>query len=79
MVELSFVGNKKGLIDYLDEKTEECHHVCTSNCRRNGCNCACGGEWHCEYCKGTGIVTKVEWTGDDDSHEIEMSCPCTQD
>lgn len=25
----------------------ECHHICTSNCRRQGCNCKCG-EWH-EY------------------------------
>lgn len=23
----------------------ECHHVCTGNCRRIGCNCECG-EWH---------------------------------
>ena len=23
----------------------ECDHDCTSNCRREGCNCACG-EWH---------------------------------
>lgn len=22
-----------------------CCHECTSNCRRNGCNCECG-EWH---------------------------------
>jgi hypothetical protein len=22
-----------------------CDHACTSNCRRNGCNCACG-EYH---------------------------------
>ena len=23
----------------------ECFHNCTSNCRREGCNCECG-EWH---------------------------------
>lgn len=23
----------------------ECTHSCTSNCRKNGCNCACG-EYH---------------------------------
>jgi len=23
----------------------ECHHQCSSNCRRNGCNCHCG-EYH---------------------------------
>lgn len=27
-----------------DEKAE-CHHVCISNCRREGCNCECG-EFH---------------------------------
>ncbi len=24
---------------------EPCDHICTSNCRREGCNCECG-EWH---------------------------------
>lgn len=24
-----------------------CDHVCTSDCRRDGCGCACG-EWHDE-------------------------------
>ena len=28
-----------------EEDEIECHHVCTSNCRRVGCNCECG-EWH---------------------------------
>lgn len=23
----------------------DCEHMCSSNCRRVGCNCACG-EWH---------------------------------
>ena len=27
------------------EKFEGCEHQCTSNCRREGCNCACG-EFH---------------------------------
>jgi len=26
---------------------EDCDHICTSNCRRVGCNCECG-EWHNE-------------------------------
>lgn len=24
---------------------EECHHICSGNCRREGCNCLCG-EFH---------------------------------
>lgn len=24
----------------------DCEHMCSSNCRREGCNCACPGEWH---------------------------------
>ena len=33
---------------YTDEEwkaIEQCDHNCTSNCRREGCNCACG-EYH---------------------------------
>lgn len=26
-------------------KSLECDHQCSSNCRREGCNCNCG-EWH---------------------------------
>lgn len=26
----------------------DCNHQCTSNCRREGCNCLCG-EWHGTY------------------------------
>lgn len=26
-------------------ETLECNHECSSNCRREGCNCACG-EYH---------------------------------
>jgi len=25
-----------------------CEHVCSGNCRREGCNCLCG-EWHDKY------------------------------
>lgn len=31
----------------------DCEHACTSNCRREGCNCECG-EWH-------GRMTKDEY------------------
>lgn len=24
---------------------QNCQHMCSSNCRREGCNCGCG-EWH---------------------------------
>lgn len=27
------------------ESEPSCFHQCTSNCRREGCNCECG-EWH---------------------------------
>lgn len=27
---------------------EGCEHLCTGNCRREGCNCQCG-EWHDTY------------------------------
>jgi hypothetical protein len=29
------------------EEIIDCDHICTSNCRRVGCNCECG-EWHNE-------------------------------
>lgn len=28
-----------------DDSDDYCDHICTSNCRREGCNCDCG-EWH---------------------------------
>lgn len=31
--------------EILRELIQECGHVCTSNCRREGCNCECG-EYH---------------------------------
>ncbi len=35
------------LLDVLNSVIEcvQCEHQCTSNCRREGCNCACG-EFH---------------------------------
>lgn len=27
------------------EAVRSCDHMCSGNCRRDGCNCACG-EWH---------------------------------
>lgn len=35
------------LMDMLEGYAEalQCDHTCSSNCRRNGCNCACG-EYH---------------------------------
>ena len=29
----------------VDQMIADCGHDCTSNCRRNGCNCECG-EFH---------------------------------
>ena len=34
-----------GNILYEMIKTIECEHQCSSNCRKNGCNCDCG-EYH---------------------------------
>lgn len=41
----------------IEDDTDECNHECTSNCRRNGCNCKCG-EFHitCQICQDTGEV-----------------------
>jgi hypothetical protein len=33
--------------EVLNELVLECDHICSGNCRRNGCNCECG-EWHNE-------------------------------
>lgn len=56
-----------------------CEHICGGSCRRNGCNCECG-EWHCELCLGTLVVSKTEWTGEDESYEVERKCPdCCED
>lgn len=63
----------------VEEEIGECQHVCSGNCRRVGCNCDCGGEWHCLDCGGTGIIEKDVWTGTDDCHQEVMSCHCTQD
>lgn len=79
MIELSYAGNKEGLMKYLNSKTDECQHICSGNCRRVGCNCDCGGEWHCLDCKGTGICTRTEWTGTDTSYEVGVRCKCTED
>jgi hypothetical protein len=51
--------NREELLELLREAKEEdvvwimnqlqdCDHQCSSNCRRNGCNCDCG-EWHKAY------------------------------
>ena len=37
MVEIDLAEMLKGFLESL-----ECDHQCTSNCRREGCNCACG-------------------------------------
>ena len=34
----------KGMLEGFVESLE-CEHECSSDCRRNGCNCNCG-EWH---------------------------------
>lgn len=31
--------------------------------------------YKCERCEDTGITTKTEWSGEDNSYEVEMRCP----
>lgn len=38
MLEEDLKNMLEGFVESL-----ECRHQCTSNCRKNGCNCACGG------------------------------------
>lgn len=33
----------------------------------------------CKFCEGTGIVTKTEWVGDDDSYDVEKKCVCQEE
>lgn len=33
----------------------------------------------CEYCQDTGYVTKTEWSGTDDSYDVEVKCGCNED
>ncbi len=37
-------GDLEELLEAFVE-AQDCEHECTSNCRREGCNCDCG-EWH---------------------------------
>lgn len=36
-------------------------------------------KYKCDDCKDTGFCQKIEWTGDDDSHEVEIKCGCQED
>lgn len=55
-MELSFAGDKEGLMDYLKKESEICPR-----------------------CHDTGIIHKVEWSGTDDSYEVEIRCHCQDD
>jgi hypothetical protein len=60
------------------EKQPYCDHACTSNCRREGCNCLCG-EWHCDLCNGTGIVEIMGGSSTDEWTVVkEERCPCRE-
>lgn len=55
-------------------ETNYCDHICSGNCRREGCNCECG-EFHnedgipkCPDCEGTGEVS--------DGVDNIMPCHC---
>jgi hypothetical protein len=36
-------------------------------------------EFNCEKCEDKGFYEKTEWTGTDDSHEVEVKCECNED
>ena len=59
----------------------ECDHVCTSNCRRNGCNCECG-EYHndpCGMCGGSGEVSTMEAVYPGEAHMADVgTAPCPE-
>lgn len=38
-------GSNEELKKRIDDMYPKCFHSCTSNCRREGCNCKCG-EYH---------------------------------
>lgn len=33
----------------------------------------------CEYCQGEGYVTKTEWSGTDDSYDVQVKCGCNEE
>lgn len=36
-------------------------------------------KFDCEICEDTGIISKTEWSGTDDSYEVEFKCSCRED
>ena len=55
----------KAYLKYLTltatEDTSECNHMCSSNCRKEGCNCECGNYHEPSKPKMEFIGTKKEW------------------
>lgn len=74
--------NKKVEIAVEEDEDTECDHECTSNCRRNGCNCNCG-EYHimCHICDDTGEVSCDERDSDGNwqSGVGTQKCECQLD
>ena len=33
----------------------------------------------CEKCEGKGYIEKTEWSGTDDSYDVEVRCVCNED
>ena len=64
----------------IENNEIKCSHVCTSNCRRAGCNCECG-EFHemqkdaCEICGGSGEVETFSKDSDGRQYPMGMK-PC---
>lgn len=59
----------------------QAEHCCalTEDCDRTCDDCFNKEEYKCEDCQDTGIITKVEWTGTDDSHDEDYQCNCQED
>jgi len=57
----------------VEEDNDKCSHICTSNCRRVGCNCQCGN-YHCSECGGEGFVEVIRWTDTDTSYPETIRC-----
>ncbi len=34
---------------------------------------------NCEICEDRGFIQKTEWSGTDDSYDVEVKCQCQED
>ncbi len=38
-----------------------------------------GKKFDCEICEDKGFIEKTEWSGTDDSYDVEVKCQCQED